>query len=360
MEYITDARSRGTTPPQVLPIARAGAKSKRAERRSPSETRGRYATKFSRLVVAMDAARLASLWAEFKAEHARQYATEEEAAHRFDVFTENMNDLAEMQAEYPSEAPSGPSRYSDLTDEEVAALSAHLSEAMGAPPQPPPQLPPQPSEGVGAPPQPRAPPKAAAASAPWAPLMPSDFDAEASAPLVLRQFLSPAQVDECLAAGAARAPMPGASALSVLRDVGLGARQPAPGPGLRCVPHDLVYSAEHVVLYLHRRGHVQEQHPALWAHLLRGMRTQPGEWGCPQTPLSVRCCELHTYAAGGSLMDPSHTDDGSALTLSVLLAAAAGHGEMARYGEMARSGEMATLSPDDPSVMITHPMAVRP
>ena len=57
-------------------------------------------------------------------------------------------------------------------------------------------------------------------------------------------------------------------------------------------------------------------------------------------------------------MDPSHTDDGSALTLSVLLAAAAGHGEMARYGEMARSGEMATLSPDDPGLMITHPMAV--
>ena len=298
----------------------------------------------------MDAARLASLWAEFKAEHARQYATGEEAAHRFGVFTENMTILAEMQTEYPSEAPSGPSRYSDLTDEEVAVLSAHLSEAMGAPPQP--------SEGVGAPAQPRASPKAAAASAPWAPLMPLGFDAEASAPLVLRQFLSPAQVEECLAAGAARAPMPGASALSVLRDVGLGAQQPAPGPALRCVAHDLVYSAEHVVLYLHRRGYVQEQHPALWAHLLRGMRTQPGEWGCPQTPLSVRCCELHTYAAGGSLMDPSHTDDGSALTLSVLLAAAAGHGEMARYGEMARSGEMATLSPDDPGLMITHPMAV--
>ena len=310
----------------------------------------------------MDLVRLASLWAEFKAEHARQYATEEEAAHRFDVFTENMNTLAEMQAEYPSEAPSGPSRYSDLTDEEVAVLSAHLRETMGAPPQPPPQPPSQPpsqpGEGVGAPPQPRAPPKAAA-SAPWAPLMPSDFDAEASAPLVLRQFLSPAQVDECLAAGAARAPMPGASALSVLRDVGLGAQQPAPGPALRCVAHDLVYSAEHVVLYLHRRGYLQEHHPALWAHLLRGMRTQPGEWGCPQTPLSVRCCELHAYAAGGSLMDPSHTDDGSSLTLSVLLAAAAGHGEMARYGEMARSGEMATLSPDEPGVMITHPMAVR-
>ena len=306
--------------------------------------------------VVMDAARLASLWAEFKVEHARRYATAEEEEHRLEVFTANMRNLAEMQAECPSEAPSGPSRYSDLTDEEVAALSAHLSEAMGAPPQPPSQ----PSEGVGAPPQARAPPQAAAASAPWAPLMSSDFDAEASAPLVLRRFLSPAQVEEVLAAGAARGPMPGASALSMLRDVGLGAQQPAPGPALRGVPHDLVYSAEHVVLYLHRGGYVQERHPALWAHLLRGMRTQPGEWGCPHTPLSVRCCELHTYAAGGSLMDPSHTDDGSALTLSALLAATGGeHGAMAGYGEMASSGEIATLSPDEPGVMITHPMAVR-
>lgn len=284
----------------------------------------------------MDAARLSSLWTKFKADHARKYTSEEEESERYGVFMDNMNDLVEMQAAYPSEAPSGPSRYSDLTDEEVAALSAHLSEAVGAPPQPPAQ--------------PRAPRKAAA---PWAALMASDFDAEASAALLLPQFLSPAQVDECLAAGAARAPMPGASPLSVLRDVGLGARQPNPGPTLRCVAHDLVYSAEHVVLYLHRRGYLQEHHPALWAHLLRGMRTQPGEWGCPETPLSVRCCELHTYAPGGSLMDPSHTDDGSALTLSVLLAAGVGH------DQVARSGEMATLSPDDPSVMVTHPMAVR-
>ena len=58
-------------------------------------------------------------------------------------------------------------------------------------------------------------------------------------------------------------------------------------------------------------------------------------------------------------MDPSHTDDGSALTLSVLLAASAAHGGMAGYGEMASSGEIATLSPDEPGVMITHPMAVR-
>ena len=61
-------------------------------------------------------------------------------------------------------------------------------------------------------------------------------------------------------------------------------------------------------------------------------------------------------------MDPSHTDDGSALTLSVLLAARAAHGGVAGYGEMAssRSGEIATLSPDEPGAMITHPMAVRP
>ena len=58
------------------------------------------------------------------------------------------------------------------------------------------------------------------------------------------------------------------------------------------------------------------------------MRTQPGLWGSPDLPLSVRCCELHTYACGGSLLDPAHNDEGSALTLSILLEAAAEGGEM--------------------------------
>ena len=88
-------------------------------------------------------------------------------------------------------------------------------------------------------------------------------------------------------------------------------------------------------------------------------------------------------------MDPSHTDDGSSLTLSVLLGApgipggegisaessgtpgieggeGGEGGEGARScilgieggegGEGARAGEMATLSPEDPGVMVTHPM----
>jgi hypothetical protein len=262
-----------------------------------------------------------SLWAEFKAKHARDYASAEEEAHRFGIFTQNMEVLAEMQAQYPSEAPSEPSRYSDLTDEEVQALSAHLSEAIGVPST-----------------------LAPSEAAKWASLMPSGFDAEASEALVIRKLLSPEQIAECFVAAADRAPMPGASPLTRLRDVGLGARQPIAGPELQHVAHDLVYSVQHVVCYLHRQGHIQATHPALWQHLVHAMRTQPGDWGSPSTPLSVRCCELHTYAPGGSLLDPTHTDDGSELTLSVLLVAPEAGGELATW-----SAEGA---------LVTHPLAV--
>ena len=36
-------------------------------------------------------------------------------------------------------------------------------------------------------------------------------------------------------------------------------------------------------------------------------------------PNQVRSAELHYYAAGGSVADPAHRDQGSLLTLSVLL-----------------------------------------
>ena len=82
--------------------------------------------------------------------------------------------------------------------------------------------------------------------------------------------------------------------------------------------HDIAFSHEHVALYLHRDSHLQQAHPTLVRKLLHAMRSQPGEWG-DLTPLNVRCIELHHYAVGGGLVTPGHRDNGSRVTMSVML-----------------------------------------
>merc|ERR1711861_35878 len=43
-------------------------------------------------------------------------------------------------------------------------------------------------------------------------------------------------------------------------------------------------------------------------------------WGLTRNrETNVRSCEFHAYTDGGSVLDPEHRDDGSLLTLSVLL-----------------------------------------
>ena len=83
--------------------------------------------------------------------------------------------------------------------------------------------------------------------------------------------------------------------------------------------HHVRYSKEHIVLYLHRDGLLQEQQPTLWGKLLRTMREQPGVWYDAYALLQVRCIELHTYSVGGGLLQPGHRDHGSELTISILL-----------------------------------------
>mmetsp|Transcript_22967 Transcript_22967/g.54973 ORF Transcript_22967/g.54973 Transcript_22967/m.54973 type:complete len:243 (+) Transcript_22967:183-911(+) len=82
--------------------------------------------------------------------------------------------------------------------------------------------------------------------------------------------------------------------------------------------HDIAFNDEHVALYLHRDSHLQQAQPVLVRKLLDTMRSQPGEWG-DLAPLNVRCIELHHYAVGGGLVTPGHRDNGSKLTMSVLL-----------------------------------------
>ncbi len=70
---------------------------------------------------------------------------------------------------------------------------------------------------------------------------------------------------------------------------------------------------------MHRGGWFMRTFPALWAHILDGMRSQPGSGGDAGGALNVRCVELHHYATGGHLLQPKHRDNGSALTISVML-----------------------------------------
>ena len=86
----------------------------------------------------------------------------------------------------------------------------------------------------------------------------------------------------------------------------------------------------HTILYLHRERFLQTHAPAqqLWQKLDQAVRSPPKEWSPPGAPLpwtakarslSVRCIELHSYAPGAGLVDPNHRDEGSVLSISVLL-----------------------------------------
>lgn len=93
------------------------------------------------------------------------------------------------------------------------------------------------------------------------------------------------------------------------------------------------YGDAHEALFLHHGGLMhdddvwrtfQQAQPELFASLQRRVRDAADAAGlCAadafDEQLSVRCIEYHTYTAGGALLDKSHCDLGSVLTLSVLL-----------------------------------------
>lgn len=83
-------------------------------------------------------------------------------------------------------------------------------------------------------------------------------------------------------------------------------------------------TAHHDVVYLHRGGYFAREWAALLARLVAAMRSADLEDGRaraaePPLELAVRCVELHTYRVGGALLDADHRDNGSTITISVLL-----------------------------------------
>jgi len=123
----------------------------------------------------------------------------------------------------------------------------------------------------------------------------SAAQAESSSALLLRGFLSDAEIALIFEAAAA---------------------MPSPETAQKD------YSAEtgaHVALNLHKDGYFASKGPELCSKLVQHMQSQPGRWAEPGSALGVRCIEFHTYTEGGGLMMKDHRDYGSVLTLSVLL-----------------------------------------
>lgn len=124
------------------------------------------------------------------------------------------------------------------------------------------------------------------------------YDAERSEALVIREFLNAEEVRECCNAA----------------EIAAAACESRKGIG-----YDEMNHPGHVKLYLHRDGYIQRDSPVLCDKLMHGMISQPGNWGDHLAALNVRCIEFHTYSVGGSLLTPGHRDNGSVLTMAVLL-----------------------------------------
>jgi hypothetical protein len=175
-----------------------------------------------------------------------------------------------------------------------------------------------------------------------------DASAERSSPVRIERLLSTEEIAQCHAAASAcgrrcepatawRRPMPVCAALSE-----------------RGACYDVVYSPEHVAIYLHREGHLGRVAPSLLAKLVETMRARAKpELADPSLSLRVRCVELHSYAPGGSLLDAGHKDTGSRLTLSVQLSGAAEFGG-GQFTTWAAAGEPVTHSLEAGDAVLIH------
>jgi hypothetical protein len=89
--------------------------------------------------------------------------------------------------------------------------------------------------------------------------------------------------------------------------------------------YDVAYGKAHAALFMHRRGYFGSTLPELLPRLVEQMRHAAAKWHGEEAAvaLSLRCIELHTYQAGGGLLDVDHRDTGSAVSMSILLSDAA-------------------------------------
>jgi hypothetical protein len=138
-----------------------------------------------------------------------------------------------------------------------------------------------------------------------------EYAAERSEVLILPGLLSHTEVDTVHQAGA------DAQAKELHASSGGGSCS-----FMATIPPHLrpVYQA-HLKSFLHRDNDFSISHASLSAKLIHAMQSQPGDWGpdAHGIDLNIRCIEYHTYTRGGGLVAPGHCDNGSVLTLSVML-----------------------------------------
>jgi hypothetical protein len=101
---------------------------------------------------------------------------------------------------------------------------------------------------------------------------------------------------------------------------------PDDGAGFHAAAEDALHGLlQHRVVHLHGVAALQQEScglPALERKLVAAMKANDS-WGLTMNrETSVRSFEFHAYTDGGSVLDPEHRDDGSLLTLSVLLSPA--------------------------------------
>lgn len=95
--------------------------------------------------------------------------------------------------------------------------------------------------------------------------------------------------------------------------------------GFHGAVEDALHSlSQHRVLHLHGIASFAEEScglPALERRLLAAIKAHD-PWGLTRhREVNLRSLEFHAYTEGGSVLDPEHRDDGSLLTLSILLSA---------------------------------------
>lgn len=84
-------------------------------------------------------------------------------------------------------------------------------------------------------------------------------------------------------------------------------------------PHHTRFGGSHAAFYLHRGGRWLNVLPSLSAKLTAAMRSHHCMYISPQVALNLRCVEFHTYTPGDGLTVRGHRDEGSLLTMSILL-----------------------------------------
>lgn len=143
-------------------------------------------------------------------------------------------------------------------------------------------------------------------------------EADVSEHVVLRGLLSHDEIQRLIARGQATLQAQAANAPETLDLFDVADAASTMAEDYFHNSHD---NAEHRVAHLHRAGALQREESRLLERVLSHVRrADAARWRLLLgRPTCLRSAEYHEYMEGGSVADPEHRDQGSLLTLTVLL-----------------------------------------